>query len=313
MTASTGSEPLQLRLLTHNIRYATSSPSKGELPWDKRAPLVLNQLRHEVWPFTSDSTSSAAFICLQEVLHTQLFDVLHGLNGLPPPSSRRSPDAPSGPIWAHIGVGREDGKTEGEYSPILYPVKVFDVLHSETVWLSEMPDRPSKGWDAGSIRILTVGVFEHKASGRRVVAANTHLDNAGEQSRFESIRIILETLKRVEEEWGDGGNVAVFLTGDFNSFPTQEAYMAMKDSGYLVDVYDAVPDGSRHGEGITFTGFDPEEEKDLQGRIDFVWLGPGREGGKVWAVDQYSVLSNCFEAGGYLSDHRAVVADVRLL
>ena len=312
MTAPANSAPLRLRLLTYNIRYATSSPSKGERPWADRAPLVLNQIRHETWPLTKAAGGAATgFVCLQEVLHAQLLDVLHGLNGLPPPSGPHA-EPPRGPVWAHVGSGRDDGKTKGEYSPIIYPVDAFDLLHAETVWLSPTPDRPGKGWDAGSIRILTVAVFEHKASKRRVVASNTHLDNAGAKSRLESVAVILKTLKRVEGEWGRGGEVGIFLTGDFNSFPTQEAYKAMKDSGYLRDVHDAVGPESRHGEGITFTGFQPDKEKHLQGRIDFVWLGP--QGGEDrWAVDQYSVLPNRFEAGVYLSDHRAVVGDVTLL
>jgi len=314
MTASEKVLPLPLRLLTHNIRYATSSPFTGERPWAERAPLVINQIRHETRSFTSRSRGGgpASFVCLQEVLHSQLLDILHGLNRLLPPSH---PDAepPRGPVWAHIGVGRDDGETQGEYSPILYPVDAFDLLHVETVWLSPTPNRPSKGWDAGSIRILTVGVFEHKLSQQRVIASNTHLDNSGARSRLESIAIILRTLRRIESEWGRDGQVGIFLAGDFNSFPTQAAYQAMESAGYLQDVHNVAGPEGRHGETMTFTGFRPDEDRHLQGRIDFVWLGPRGDTAKQWAVEQYSVLPNRFDAGVYLSDHRAVVGDVTLL
>lgn len=319
------SEPLHLRVITHNIRYATSSPSTGERPWPEREPLILSQLSHELRytdVFVSlDNTSSTAgafsscctaLICLQEALHSQLVDILADLNEIPKEERDGNPSA--GPNWAHIGVGRDDGKRKGEFSPILYPIKTFTVIDSETVWLSPTPDRPSKGWDAGSIRILTVAVLEHRRTGRRFLAANTHLDNAGTESRFESIQIILATLRRVREKWSvRGGDLAVVLAGDFNSFPEQEAYVAIKEDGWLRDLHDEIETEKRYGDSITFTGFEPEKEDD-QGRIDFIWLGSGGSDGnkEPWKLVGYAVLPNLFENGIYLSDHRAVVGDVVL-
>jgi endonuclease/exonuclease/phosphatase family metal-dependent hydrolase len=239
-----------------------------------------------------------------------------GLNHVP--NGGKTAEPADGPTWKHIGVGRDDGKRKGEYSPIIYPVQLFKLLHQETIWLSPTPDKPSKGWDAGSIRLLTVGVFEHRGTKRKVVAANTHLDNAGSKSRLESVAIILQTLQRVHTKWSGGSNetLGIFLAGDFNSFTTQEAYVAMKESGYLRDLHDEVAPSARYGDIITFTSFGPDQDKDEQGRIDFVWLGPAvkLEGEKsLWKSEGYAVLPNLFEAGVYLSDHRAVVGDVTLV
>lgn len=88
-------------------------------------------------------SSGTGFICLQEVLHSQLVDILSDLNGV---HNDQSEDPPRAPFWAYIGVGRDDGQRGGEYSPIIYPVQTFELLHSETIWLSPTPDRPSKGW-----------------------------------------------------------------------------------------------------------------------------------------------------------------------
>ena len=326
---------LQLRILSFNIRYATSEPFPNEKPWPERLPRLVNQLRHEtrflasglhdVSQSTTSSTVAASIICLQEVLHAQLIDILASLNCTNSGSSGNPTD---GPYWAHVGVGRDDGHTKGEYSPILYPT-IFRLLHSDVVWLSPTPDRPSKGWDAGSIRIVSIAVLECKATGQRVLASSTHLDNAGPESRKHSVRIILETLKRVEKEWtkdGDGG-LPVFLAGDFNSFPDQEAYLLMKESGYVDDLREYVEPEQRYNDSNTFTGFEPEKDKDEQGRIDFIWLGP-KDGVRTskkkdelpddlrdasWAVDGYAVLPNVFDDGLYLSDHRCVVGDVYLL
>lgn len=56
-----------------------------------------------------------SFICLQEVLHGQLGDILGGLNA----SSKK---------WAYIGVGRDDGHEAGEYSPIIYQPSAWELL-----------------------------------------------------------------------------------------------------------------------------------------------------------------------------------------
>ncbi|KAF2822303.1 endonuclease/exonuclease/phosphatase [Ophiobolus disseminans] len=314
------SAQLQLRILSFNIRYATTSPFTNEKPWSERFPLIMNQLHHETRYMsgaslnTSHSLSSvipvptAAIICLQEVLHSQLTDILHSLNGSTPTG-----DPMHGPIWAPIGVGRDDGYTKGEYSPIIYPIALFHLLHSETVWLSPTPEKPSIGWDAGSIRILTIAVLECKATGRRVLASCTHLDNAGSESRKHSVEIILRTLKRVEKDWMNDGTLPIFLAGDFNSFPEQEAYLLMSQSEYMYDLREFVQRQRRYNDPITFTGFEPEKDKDEQGRIDFVWLGPKDSKNCSWAVDGYAVLPNVFDDGIYLSDHRCVVGDVCLL
>src|SRR2546429_455838 len=68
------SSPLPIRLLTHNIRYATTSPFPGEELWNVRRPKLTNELRFN----TMQSFSS--FINLQEVLKAQLDDILTDLN-----------------------------------------------------------------------------------------------------------------------------------------------------------------------------------------------------------------------------------------
>lgn len=117
---------LPVRLLTHNIRYATSSPVKGEEKWEVRKSHLINELRFHTTHYVE------SFICLQEVLHNQLLDILSGLDG----------DMQE---WLHVGVGRDDGLEAGEYSPIIYKPAIWQLEDSKTVWLSRTPDRPSKG------------------------------------------------------------------------------------------------------------------------------------------------------------------------
>ena len=165
---------------------------------------------------------------MQEVLHNQLEEILGALNQA---DHGQASSHASGPYWSYIGVAREDDRQKGEYSPILYPTKVFKLLHFENIWLSPTPGKPSKGWDAGSERILTIGIFEHKVSKRRLATFNTHLDNAGSEARKNSVAMIIDKIEQIRAAWDptvanknasfDGVGLNYFLAGDFNSFPTQ--------------------------------------------------------------------------------------------
>lgn len=300
---------LSLRVITHNIRYATSSPFKNERLWSERKQSILNELHYH----TRHCPNS--FICLQEVLHVQLVDLSSGLNG------RKNGTSPSERTqWAYIGVGRDDGREAGEYSPIFYQPTVWQLRHWETVWLSETPSVPSKSWDSASIRILTIGVFSHLVSNKTILAMNTHLDNQGSHSRFKAAHIILGKIQ--EYLAGSYGSIisGFFLAGDLNSEETQEAYIELTaPNSPLIDTLKTVDPQERYGSFNTFTGFGCEEERPM--RLDYILFGPkekqcGREdepGKPSWAVEGHAVLPNRFDDGIFNSDHRAVVADVILI
>jgi len=281
---------IPIRLLTHNIRYATSSPFTGEKPWADRKQLMINEL------YFNTLHNPESFICLQEVLHQQLLDVMGGLDKLSPGE------------WGYIGVGRDDGKQAGEYSPVLFRTSVWKLEKFQTVWLSQTPDKPGKGWDAASVRILTVGVFQHKQSKRSIVAMSTHLDDQGEKSRQESAKLILETISKTVAGGGKHSEpLPVFLAGDLNSERSGSAYKILTGSDSpLDDTKSLAP--VKYGDSNTFTGFDT---KTRPTEIDHLFVGPKTP--KLWEVKTYGVLENKFEDGVYNSDHRAVVADVMLV
>lgn len=188
-------KPIQIRILSHNVRYATSSPFPGEQPWPRRLPGLLSQLKYHT------RHNAEAIICLQEVLHSQLVDILHGLNNTTPTSKSRSSDAQdrtksdvcgyeevgeaaagaAEEEWAFYGVGRDDGVQAGEYSPIFFRPHVWhSVILRKTVWLSPTPEIPgSKGWDAASVRICTVLALEHGVWGRDCCGRETERTRSG--------------------------------------------------------------------------------------------------------------------------------------
>ena len=290
---------LPLRILTHNIRYATSSPFKGERPWADRVQLLLNELQY-------NTRHAEGFICLQEVLHNQLTDILTGLNA-----------SKLNNAWDYIGVGRDDGCKAGEYSPILFQPSIWQLRHCETVWLSETPDTPSKSWDAASIRIVTIGVFTHRASRKTILAMNTHLDDQGSRSRLEAAHIILHKLQEYRTGKAFGPMISgMFLTGDFNSQEDQEAYTVLTaPESPLADAAKLVNPREHYGNHKTWTGFGHEGQDPT--RIDYVLLESTADkvlshGRQPWAVEGYAVLANRFDDGVFNSDHRAVAIDVML-
>ncbi|OCK75646.1 hypothetical protein K432DRAFT_386043 [Lepidopterella palustris CBS 459.81] len=344
---------LPIRILSYNIRWA-APPAKllqNEKPWELRGPLVLEHLLQQTGSegVVKDGLGEvkvegtmAAFICLQECLHEQLEDILAGLNAprrdaesalraQDPEEPKSNTDPLLGPgremEWSHIGVGRDDGMRKGEYIPIIYPTHIFKLLSSETVWLSPTPGVPSLGWDAVKPRVLTLGVFEHRVLGRRVVVANTHLDHEGREARVKSVSVILEAVERAKRTWvEEEGEMGVVVAGDWNEGDGGEACREMERGG-MRDLYHVVGEDRREGGEATFTGFRGESGE----RIDYIWVGPGEgvcgaegkgggrgeeeEKGKkcVWRVERYKVLDNVAEDGVYKSDHKCLVEDLVLL
>ncbi|EFX01430.1 endonuclease exonuclease phosphatase family protein [Grosmannia clavigera kw1407] len=292
----TETSALPLRLVTLNVRYATQRPLEGEQPWRVRCPKVCSQLRFVA------TGQDGAFLCLQEVLHEQMLDIQGQLND--------SDDDE----WTYIGQGRQDGKTAGEYSPIFYRPRLWSCEQSRMYWLSETPERPSCGWDAALERVVTVGLFRHRATAQPVVVMSTHFDHLGVRARQESARLIL----RIAHAWGrpagsDSSSFSflsrpVFLGGDFNSTPDDGAYKTMTAvPGGMVDIAGLVPPSRRYGnDEFTYTSFDEPDQTPK--RIDFLFV---QKPGHI-RFPTFSVLANRFDDGVFLSDHRAVVADIEI-
>ena len=250
---SPNSTCLPIRILTHNIRYATESPFPGEHLWpDRKAPLISELLYHT-------RQCPAVLICLQEVLHGQLLDILAGLNFPNAAVDAPSPVPSNGDQWTFVGVGRDDGDQAGEYAPILFRRDQWTLGPWSTTWLSPTPHVPgSKGWDAASVRIVTVAKLTHEAAGTVVLAMNTHLDDQGAVSRKEAAKMLVRTLVDGRAEWGDVDGA--FLAGDLNSEAGGGAYRVLNEEGSgFVDMERVVGMGGgggvrKYGDDMTFTG-----------------------------------------------------------
>ena len=183
------------------------------------------------------------------------------------------------PDYDYIGVGREDGKEKGEYSPVFYRKDVLEKLDGGTFWLSPTPDVPSKGWDARYNRICSWGVFRHKASGKKVCFMNVHFDHRGVQARIEAAKQIAAYVKK------NCKGMTVVLSGDFNVTQHSDSYKALIDTKVMKDSHDLAE--YRFEPTGTFNSFNPR--RFTTHRIDHLFVSKGVKVSR-WGVLTYHYL-----------------------
>ena len=120
--------------------------------------------------------------------------------------------------YESVGVGREDGKKEGEHMSIFWNKKTVSMLKWGTFWLSETPQKPSKGWDAACFRTATWALMKDKRTGKKFYFVNTHLDHEGKEAQKNGLKLIVEKIAEMNPE-----GLPMVLTGDFNIEPSNPA------------------------------------------------------------------------------------------
>ena len=255
----------EINIATYNLRLNTASD--GPNAWPQRVDTVKALVRYHE------------------------FDILGTQEGLPDQIA----DLDAMPGFAHVGVGRDDGKNAGEHSAIYYRTARFDLEQHGDYWLSETPDKPSKGWDAKCCnRIASWAKFHDRVTGNRFFVFNVHFDHQGEVARRESAKLMLSKIKAI------AGDSLVICTGDFNSTPDTEQIQRMK--AVLRDAREVSAEPPYGPEG-TFNDF--KLDSPLPERIDYIFVGPKIE------VLKYATLTDSVKAR-FPSDHLPVVARIRL-
>ncbi len=260
---------------------------------------------------------------MQEVLTNQIDDLSCAL----------------GDDWAWVGVGRDDGKHEGERCVILYRRRFWRKVWFETVWLNETGEVGRKGWDAGSVRVITCLVLDaltgsesssenntsspevragRGRNSKRILLLNIHLDNAGPESRRQSAHILLDVLSSLKAKYSPDFYA---VAGDLNSEVHGEPWEILRQAGSgLEDALLCFPvnPGERnervYGDFNTYTGLDGDGDEDERPqRIDFVFVC-GKEQGHYYeeSMNGFATIPNGWETPkkGKMSDHRAACVDV---
>lgn len=113
-----------------------------------------------------------------------------------------------------VGVGRENGKKEGEHMSIFWNKKTVSMLKWGTFWLSETPKKPSMGWDAACFRTATWALMKDKRTGNKFYFVNTHLDHVGTLAQKNGLKLIVDKIAEINPD-----GYPMVLVGDFNMRP----------------------------------------------------------------------------------------------
>ncbi len=260
-----------LRVMSFNIRY--DNPRDSGNAWPNRKDWVAALVRFH----------GADVVGVQEALAHMLTDLDARLPG-----------------FARVGVGRADGRTNGEFSAIFYRTDRLALLDSGTFWLSPTPEvAGSKGWDAAIERVATWARFRDRATGCTHVQLNTHFDHIGEQARQESARLIRGRLATI------AGGGPVVMTGDLNAVPSSVAYRTLtRDTvpGAIAPLNDGflTSRGGHYGPTSSWTAFRAIEPGR---RIDYILVS------SPVTVLTHGILPDSWD-GRFPSDHLPVLASV---
>ena len=253
----------QISVMSYNIRY--HNPNDKDNWWEYRKRDV-TELIEKYHP---------DFLGIQEGLYKQVQYILTGTSD-----------------YNYIGVGRDDGETNGEYVALYYDTTKYELLHQETFWLSVTPEKVSIGWDASMERICTYGHFRNKKTTEEIYVFNAHYDHLGVIARNKSSELIIKKIKDLNID-----KTPIVVLGDLNSEPQSRPIKTLND--YLKDSRTCAqlvegPEG-------TFNGF--KKDWDTSKRIDYVFV-------KNLEIDLNKHIDDKRENGLWVSDHLPVLVKV---
>jgi len=258
-----------IKLMTYNIRLDT--PKNAENEWTHRKETLVNQILF----YGPD------IMGIQEGLEHQVQYLNDHLEN-----------------YKYVGVGRSDVKEKGvgEYSAIYYNVNKFKKLKSGTFWLSNTPDKASRGWDASLNRICTYIFMKDKKSGEKFWVFNTHFDHKGVIAREKSTQLIVKKIQTINKD-----GLPVFLMGDFNLKPDEEPIQYLANQLNDARTISLLPPFGPIG---TFNGFDTCKKVDK--RIDYIFVSK-----ENIEVKKYAVIASVNELK-YPSDHFPVFIEAEI-
>ncbi len=196
--------------------------------------------------------------------------------------------------YDYVGVGRDDGKEQGEFCVIFFDTTRFTVLNHSTFWLSETPDTISVGWDAALERICTYAQFQDKYTAEKFWVFNTHFDHMGVIARERSSELILDRINMVNSQ-----SLPVIVMGDFNSLPNSTPINKIK-----TEMSDALQISLEKLQGPmgTFNGFNLDQP--IEKRIDYIFT-------KNIKVLSYMHINDRLNNNRHISDHLPVMIETQ--
>jgi len=254
-----------LRVMTFNVRYP--APSDGDNQWEFRRDLLVATIREK----------NPDVLGTQELFYEQGQYIAEKM-----------------PEYVWFGLSRR-GTREDEHMGVFYKKDRLRLLESGNFWLSETPEAPgSMSWDVSLPRMVTWGLFEIQAGGRRFYFYNTHFPHRQQDAgaRLRCAQLIAERISRLPKD------VPLLMTGDFNAPAGGEVYKVF--AAQLKEAWETA--ARRSGPEGTLSGF---RGLTRGPRIDWIFYrGPFK------VLEAETVTRN--QNGRYPSDHYPVFAVLEL-
>lgn len=223
---------LELRLMTYNIRYASTQQPHA---WPDRRPLMAALISRE----------APDVFGTQEGLHGQLRELASDL-----------------PAYDWIGLGRAGGSKD-EFCAIFFRRDRFEPVAFDHFWLSDTPEvTGSITWGTHFRRMATWVRLRERATGREFEVWNTHFDHEVEEARQKSAALIRDRIAQVD------ASVPVVLMGDFNCVAgASPAFAILTQEAGFTDTF-ATAKERRNARLNSYNGFKPPEQDGE--RIDWI-------------------------------------------
>jgi endonuclease/exonuclease/phosphatase family metal-dependent hydrolase len=193
------------------------------------------------------------------------------------------------PEYKNVGVGRDNGISQGEHMSIFWNTKTIEMIEWGTYWLSETPDVPSHGWDADCRRTATWALMKDKRNGKSFFFLNTHLDHKGVEASKNGLQLLIDKIAGMNPD-----GYPMVLTGDFNITP---------DNPGLVDL-DKIMTSTRKitkktdNKG-TFNGWRTDRPGPV---IDYIYMSG------FSSVPVYETITKKYADKPFISDHNPIMS-----
>lgn len=245
-------------IMTFNVR-CISGADKNEYSWKNRASLICDLLQENM----------PSVICMQENKKMQYSFFKKFLAGYDSVATYR------------------DSSILTECLPVFYRTDMYELIDTQTFWLSDTPDKMSNTWDSEYFRICTFVILRNKNTDKKFIVGNVHIDYKSQETQMKSVRLIYERLSAF--------NLPTVVMGDFNCDSDSETVAFAKQ--YFVDV----GQGSGNENKGTFNNFKNEHPTK---KTDYIMQLPGS-----FNVRNYKVIDKKYD-NHYASDHFPVYAEI---
>ena len=249
-----------LKVMSYNIRMGTAKD--GTNSWEYRYPATAMMLKDQM----------PDVFGVQEAFDFQVKFITENIKD-----------------YDCVGVGRDNGKSEGEHMSIFWNKKNVKMLKWGTFWLSETPEKPSKGWDAKCKRTATWALMKDKKTGKHFYYVNTHLDHRGSEARRQGLNLIVSRIDEINQK-----GYPMVLTGDFNMKPDDAALTGLEQR--MQSARKIAPKTDNHAT-LNLWG---KGKADMV--IDYIYVSG------FSACPEYHTITEKYGAWKYVSDHYPIYA-----